>query len=142
MARKPPTDEVATDVLFASRRRCALCFGLYDDLSPKRGQLAHVDRDATESGFDNLCFLCLPHHDEYDSRNSQSRRFTPAELLLYRERLYKYVQDGGALVENAVAKRPQDKPFFSLRGNSISNGQMDLHLRNDGAPVTALDFHS
>lgn len=140
--RKPPSEEAETDILFNSRRRCALCFGLFSDLSPKRGQIAHVDRDSSNSEYENLCFLCLPHHDEYDSKTSQSKRFTPSELARHREALYTYIRSGQALTETTVAKRPEDRPFFSLNGNSISASGLELRLRNDGAPVTCLDFHS
>jgi hypothetical protein len=140
--RTPPTEQVETDILYASRRRCALCFGLYGDLTPKRGQLAHVERDAARSGFDDLCYLCLPHHDEYDSKNSQSKRFTPSELRRYRSDLYEYVSSGKPLAEVSTAKRSEDKPFFALIGNSSSAGTLDLDLRNEGAPVNCLDFHA
>lgn len=86
--RRRTPEETETEVLISSRRRCALCFGLFDDLEQKRGQIAHVDRDSSNAEYENLAFLCLPHHDEYDSRTSQSKRFTPAELSRYRDRLY------------------------------------------------------
>jgi hypothetical protein len=139
--RKPPTEEVETEILVASKRRCALCYGLYGDLTPKRGQFAHVDRDSSRSEADDLCYLCLPHHDEYDSRNSQSKRFTPAELRRHRSDLYAYIRSGRPLAEVIVPKRAEDKPFFALVGNSFSAGVIDLHLRNEGAPVNCLDFH-
>ncbi len=82
----PPKLEVR--ILTLSRRRCALCFGLYADLDVKRGQIAHLDRHRTNNHTDNLIYLCLPHHDEYDTKPSQSKRFTPDELRKYRGQLY------------------------------------------------------
>ncbi len=140
--RVAPSDETETEVLVASRRRCALCFGLFGDLDQKRGQLAHVDRNPSNSVRDNLCYLCLAHHDEYDSRTSQSKRFTPSELLRYRDSLYAYIASGKPLTEGASAKRSEDQPFFTLEKNTISASGLDLRLRNNGAPVTCLDFHS
>lgn len=98
--RKKTPERTEADVLVASRRRCALCFGLYGDLDQKRGQIAHVDRDPANASFENLAFLCLPHHDEYDSRTSQSKRFTPEELIEYRRQLYARLGDG--VTENTV----------------------------------------
>lgn len=93
-SRKRTPEDTETDVLFASRRRCALCFGLFEDLDPKRGQIAHVDRNPANFVFENLAFLCLPHHDEYDSKTSQSKRFTPPELIRYRRLLYERFDEG------------------------------------------------
>jgi hypothetical protein len=92
--RKRPVAEVEAEILFESRRRCALCYGLYADLDQKRGQIAHIDRDRSNSVKNNLCFLCLPHHDEYDSSTSQSKRFTSTELLQYKDLLYERLSRG------------------------------------------------
>lgn len=77
-----------TALLTQSRRRCALCFALHRDARQKRGQIAHVDRDRANHALANLCYLCLPHHDQYDARTSQSKGYTPDELLEYRDILY------------------------------------------------------
>jgi hypothetical protein len=58
------------------------------DTTVKAGQLAHLDRDPNNNAADNLCFLCLPHHDEYDSRTSQSKGLSGKEVELYRDRLH------------------------------------------------------
>lgn len=139
--RRKPTDEVETDVLLKSRRRCALCFGLRHDLAEKRGQLAHVDRDASNSEFENLAYLCLPHHDEYDSRNSQSKMFSPNELARYRDALYAYIESGRPL-DTPRAKPLEFAPFLILEGNSVSSSGLELDLRNAGDPVICLDFSS
>ncbi len=47
-----------------------------------------MDHDASNSDFSNLVFLCLDHHDEFDSRPSQSKGFTIGEVKKYRDRLY------------------------------------------------------
>src|SRR4051812_34859095 len=112
--RKSADEAVETEILYSSRRRCALCFGIYGDLTPKRGQLAHVDRDSSKSEFDDFAYLCLPHHDEYDSQTSQSKRFMPSELRRHRNALYEYVRSGQPLAEISSAKRAEDKPFFAL----------------------------
>jgi hypothetical protein len=89
--RKPVSSNVAVDVITSSRRRCCICFALRADDSEKRGQIAHLDRDPANSGFDNLAFLCLEHHDDYDSRPSQSKGMTVDEVKRYRTELLAHV---------------------------------------------------
>ena len=60
-------------------RRCCICYGLNHDLSIKQGQLAHVNRDPSDSSADNLAFTCLVHHDWFDTRTSQSKGATIEE---------------------------------------------------------------
>ncbi len=79
-ARATIPPEVIADVLVASRRRCCVCFGLSNDTAEKKGQVAHIDRDASNSARDNLVFLCFDHHDQYDSRTSQSKGLTMEEV--------------------------------------------------------------
>ncbi len=59
----------------------------------KKGQIAHLDRKPSNNKLDNLCFLCLDHHNEYDSTPSQSRKFNIAEITEYRDNLYAFIQD-------------------------------------------------
>ena len=87
MPRQKVASSVEIRVLLECARRCALCYGLNRDLSEKRGQIAHIDRDATNSREKNLAYLCFDHHDAYDSRSSQSKGFISAELLAYKQEL-------------------------------------------------------
>ena len=75
------------EVLFRSRRRCAICFGLNRDASEKRGQIAHLDRKRSNNRIGNLAFLCLDHHDQYDSGTSQSKGFRSTEVKFYQAEL-------------------------------------------------------
>lgn len=88
--RVPIPKETETAVLLLSRRRCAFCFGLENDVTRKEGQLAHVNRRPNDNRQENLAFLCLPHHDEYDTKRSQSKGLTPGELRKYVAKLYAY----------------------------------------------------
>jgi len=90
MARSPVTETVQAAVLTSSRRRCCICFGLNRDLSIVRGQIAHLNKNPNNNDFDNLVFLCMVHHDEYDSRTSQSKSFRVQEIKRYRQELYQY----------------------------------------------------
>lgn len=79
---------IAAKVLSLSRRRCCLCFGLEWDFALKKGQIAHLDRNPLNNTLDNLAYLCLNHHDEYDSRPSQTKGLQEAEARQYRYLLY------------------------------------------------------
>lgn len=93
MSRRTSISKAAEkEVLVASRRRCCLCVFLLDKSEVCQGQLAHLNRDATDSRTENLVFLCLVHHDEYDSRRSQSKGFSQLEVQEYRNRLYRQYQ--------------------------------------------------
>ncbi|MCP2027433.1 hypothetical protein L1276_002590 [Flavobacterium sp. HSC-32F16] len=93
MPRKVINPKNEAEILVKSRRRCALCFALENNNKVRKGQIAHVDRNNENAAFDNLVFLCFEHHDEYDSRPSQSKGIKPTELKVYREKLYKYFED-------------------------------------------------
>lgn len=75
-------------MLVQSRRRCCICFGLDRDTRLKAGQIAHLDKNNGNNALDNLAFLCLPHHDEFDSSSSQRKNFTLGEAKEFRRELY------------------------------------------------------
>lgn len=91
MARENTKSKIELKVLVESRRRCAFCFGLHCDTSIKKGQIAHIDHDSSNSTRENLVFLCIPHHDEYDSKTSQSKGLSKNELKHYSTMLYEYL---------------------------------------------------
>ena len=82
----PKTTE--TEVLLKSGRRCCLCYGLHGDSEVKQGQVAHIDKKPNNNDLSNLAFLCLKHHDEYDSKTSQSKGLTELEVRSHRDKLY------------------------------------------------------
>jgi hypothetical protein len=92
--RKTPTKEVTVNILTKSRRRCVLCFGLSGDLREKKGQIAHLDQDSSNSAEENLVFLCLEHHDTYDSKTSQSKGYVLEEVKTYAKHLYLAIETG------------------------------------------------
>jgi hypothetical protein len=94
MARQPIPRPIAGDVLLRSARRCALCYGLDGDLRRKKGQIAHIDQDSTHSTEDNLVFLCLEHHDEYDSKTRLVKGLTEVEIREYKQRLLGAIKRG------------------------------------------------
>lgn len=88
MARSSLPKPTETAVLTQSRRRCCICFGLDRDTRLKAGQIAHLDKSNSNHSESNLAFLCLMHHDEYDSTSSQRKSFTIGEVKKFREELY------------------------------------------------------
>src|ERR1019366_6110509 len=103
------------DVLVASRRRCCVCFGLSNDPAEKKGQIAHIDRDASNSARDNLVFLCFDHPDQYDSRTSQSKGLTEEEVREYRAQLHRFVAQSLPLSDVELARvllAALDRPAF------------------------------
>ncbi len=89
--RKSMPRETQAQVLTLSRRRCCICFALSNDSSEKKGQIAHLDKDSSNNDFDNLAFLCLDHHDQYDSRTSQSKGISMEEVKVYRSQLFGFI---------------------------------------------------
>jgi hypothetical protein len=98
--RRHTRKSVETAVLMASRRRCCLCVFLNERDETCRGQIAHLNRNRSDSRFQNLVFLCLHHHDEYDSQTSQSKAFSIDEVREYRNQLYAKNPQFKSIVQN------------------------------------------
>lgn len=91
--RKKTPSDIETEVLTNCARRCCICFGLQWDMSVKQhGQIAHLDHNSSNSTYENLAYLCLPHHAEYDSSSKQSKGMTIAEVKQYRTLLYEAIR--------------------------------------------------
>ena len=88
MPRIAVPEDIQGQVLLLSRRRCCICFGLNGNVDIKPGQIAHLDHDNANNEIDNLAFLCLQHHDEYDSETSQSKSLRESEVKQFRKELY------------------------------------------------------
>ena len=96
LPRKQFPPSVVTELLVASRRRCALCYGLDGDTTEKEGQIAHVDRNRSNVIKENGAWLCTKHHSRYDARSRQTKGHTPEELLAYRGMLYEHMASPSA----------------------------------------------
>jgi hypothetical protein len=95
MARKRIPPEIEATVLVMSRRRCCVCYGCYGlnrDISIKSGQIAHLDQQPENDALDNLAFMCFEHHDQYDSRTSQSKWLTAREVRHFRKELHEVIE--------------------------------------------------
>ncbi len=140
---------IETNILVKSGRRCALCFGLLGDSSIKLGQIAHVDKNPENNKENNLAFLCLVHHSQYDSKTSQSKGYTQSELKSYREKLYQAIEKG-FLPQNQndlTVKQPNeiiehDKIIFQNAEKLLSESELKAFLEqllNDHS-CTTLEF--
>lgn len=96
------------EVLERSGRRCCICYGLYGDMKVKRGQIAHLDRNHQNDNPENLAFLCLEHHDEYDTRTSQSKGWTIKEAKRYREMLYEATEELRSSARQSTVTIPEE----------------------------------
>ena len=85
--RKKIPNKVEIEIFKKCRRRCCVCYGLKRDKDIKKGQIAHLDHNPSNNEIDNLAFLCLLHHDEYDSKRRQSRGLSLAEVKSYKKEL-------------------------------------------------------
>jgi hypothetical protein len=85
---------VEAAVLIKSARRCPLCFHLHGDLTQKAGQVAHLDDDRSNGKEDNLAWMCMPHHSNYDSSTSQHKNYTIEEVRQLRASLYEAIARG------------------------------------------------
>jgi hypothetical protein len=101
-SRKRTLPDVETAVLANSARRCTLCFHLNGDLTEKLGQIAHLDRNRTNSEESNLAWMCLDHHSLYDSKTKQHKNYTIREVRAARSRLYDLVAEGKHLTPDAA----------------------------------------
>jgi hypothetical protein len=93
-SRKPTTSLTEAAVLGKAARRCVLCFALDGNLDEQHGQIAHLDRDRSNSAEGNLAFMCLKHHSIYDSTTRQHKNYTIEEVKAARLRLHDLVATG------------------------------------------------
>jgi len=142
MSRKPIPEEVQDRVLLLSRRRCCICFGLHGDLNVKPGQIAHLDHDNTNDDLENLAYLCLSHHDQYDSTTSQSKGLREGEIKKFREELYDRMasgmpEGGGAAEPSATGaisdtiEKPGKKDEQEIQPNIGSLRPEIVHIAHD-----------
>lgn len=90
--RKKIPEGTQFEVVYLSARRCCMCLAIESDFGEKSGQIAHLDQNRTNDDLDNLAWLCLPHHDAYDSKTSQSKGYSKSEVRKYRSLLHTEVE--------------------------------------------------
>jgi hypothetical protein len=145
--RKKIPSSVEQDVLFKSKRRCALCFHLLGKSSPQIGQIASLDVSAGNASEDNLVFLCLDHHAQYDSRWTRGKNFTVQEVRAARSKLYAAVkkEESQYSAESSDPRAFEDKvadyireqfierlgDHFALHRNTIYEGRSGVAYEVD-----------
>ena len=141
--RKSIPLKIQTSFLVRSKRQCCLCVGLNQDYGIKQGQIAHIDKDSSNDAVDNLVFLCLAHHDKYDSKTSQSKGFTQGEVKHYRaeldqyNKLYSHSKGGPdhpltpsesrTFIHNDI---PVQNPIFTGRDEELATLSRRFHAEN------------
>lgn len=134
MPRKSIAGTIQANVLLRSRRRCCICFGLNRDTSLKQGQIAHLDRNPSNTTEENLTFLCFDHHDQYDSTTRQSKNFTLAEVKQFRSELHTAIKMAFSVeVSFGDARANPDRiPGHYIRGGEFDSAELTIKLLRDG----------
>lgn len=75
--RKIP-EKVSASVVYKNDRACCVCH--------KRlpFQINHINRNPTDNREENLCVLCLNHHNQFESKSTISKGLTPELLRKYK----------------------------------------------------------
>jgi len=118
--RVPVPQSIQAEVVNACMRRCCLCYYLHDERRVRKGQIAHLNRNRSDPDFPNLVFLCLEHHDEFDSQTSQSKGLIPQEVKVYRDRLYRELDRPSSTSKQKIAPPPAaPAPLFRITGPTM-----------------------
>ena len=132
MARKSIPEATQASVLLKSRRRCCLCFWLEGEDEVKKGQLAHLDGDNENAAEDNLAFLCLEHHDEYDSTRRLSKGLRQREVTKWRDELYKEMEYRFRTVTSGPLTILYDEARHCFREHNKQCAIYRVAVRNEG----------
>ena len=121
--RKSIPRKTQHDILTKSRRRCAICYFYLNDVEPKEGQIAHIDRNNQNNEESNLVFLCLNHHDKYDSKTSQSKGYITEEVATAKAELERNIKVN---FREFVSKTPTKE---KLSDNNITRVTLEAYDR-------------
>ena len=139
--RRAIPKDIEKQVLVASRRKCCLCFFVDSVKTRRKGQLAHLSGDPSNTSLDDLVFLCLEHHDEFDSRTRQTKGFTPDEVRYYRDELYRELQSGAPTEAVSGAPGASVPEVLSLgQQGGVTAREVTIHI--GGAPSQEGSAHS
>jgi hypothetical protein len=93
-----------------------------------------LNRDPSDDCFENLVYLCLEHHDEYDSRSSLSKGLTEAEVRLWRDRLVQKYEGADAKWCSDSGNAANKLPRLHFRSRSRSASEPNYAERNLSRP--------
>jgi len=120
-----------------------LCWFWNADKSQKDGQIAHIDHDHSNSAANNLVYLCLEHHNQYDARQYQSKGITEDEVCRARADLLRQF-DGAPHSEVSITLRfdgdidglsieEEDRILAALRTVCRPGAQVELIAKARGS---------
>jgi len=142
MKRIQLSEKIETTVLLKSRRRCCICFGLNRDIEHKPGQIAHLDHNSSNNKLENLAFLCLTHHDQYDTKTSQSKNLTLNEVKHYRKQLYEIIVNDWKkhiIFDKVTSDLSEKVAGHYIRDGEYDSAELDIHyLGNNKVKVLGL----
>ena len=78
--RKAIPKKIEACVLAANRHRCCICHKRVGAI-----QIHHIDGDRNNNDPENLCVLCLDHHDEVEGKHGLGKSYTIDELRIYKK---------------------------------------------------------
>lgn len=102
MHRTKVPKSIRRSTLLQSKRVCCLCYHFRNKTKAIRGQFAHIDHNPQNNDVDNIAWLCLEHHDEYDGTNGLTARITEDEVKAARSNLYAAVANGDIFKSNQL----------------------------------------
>lgn len=142
MNRKRLPTQIEEEVLILSRRRCCICFGLNRDTRIKLGQIAHLDGNSSNNELDNLAFLCFEHHDQYDTRTSQSKGLTSREVRRYRKELHEVIEQAWKQpmsIAGSEVRSPGDISGRYIRETDYESAELEVTLlENNQVHITGV----
>jgi hypothetical protein len=133
MTRKAIPDGTQALILLKSRRRCCLCYWLEGEDEVKKGQLAHLDGNNENAEEDNLAFLCLEHHDEYDSTPRVSKGLRENEVRIWRDELYKEMEYRFRTIVHGPLAIHFDETRHCFKENNKQCAMYRISVQNEGA---------
>lgn len=90
-----------------------MCYFLRGITTEAKGQIAHLDQDNQNPEPDNLAFLCLDCHRDYDSTSNRTVGYTPEEIKHYRDELHLAI--GPDQVEWIIRVRTPSENYEKLK---------------------------
>lgn len=126
------TEKARQEILLKSKRRCALCFAHGLEV-PQEGALARIDSSPLNDDSDNLVFLCLNHHMQFDRGALDKEDLVGKRASLYKALASEEDASAGSasasrdfedevveFIRNSHIERLGD--FFALRRNELLIG--------------------
>ena len=106
MSRPKVPDAIAVAVLAANKHTCCICE------ERKHVQLHHIDGDESNNDPANLAVVCLDDHSRVTGDEGLGRRFSPAEVRVYKKRWEAICSGSSRRDEDEEDDKPEE-PLYS-----------------------------